>query len=103
MTELIKKLAERVEEEICDMRWYAQKACELKSTYPEIAESMYQISTQEESHAKILHERAEALITKHRDSGNSVPSDMLAVYEYIHNRALEKKEEAIRYQQMYKS
>lgn len=100
--EIIKELAEHINEEIGDMKCYAMMACEYKDRYPELAETLYQLSTQEENHAKILHERAESIISEYRKSNSSVPADMLAVYEYLHKCQLEKKESAIRFQQMYK-
>ena len=101
--ELIKKLSEHIEDEIADMECYAKLAIEVKEEYPVLAESLYSISTQEENHMKILHEKTEAIIKKYRETNGEVPSDMMVIYEYLHKRHIEEYEKAKRYQQMYKN
>ena len=46
--ELIKQLAEQMEDEICDSKHYAKWAVEVKDKFPELAETLYTISLQEE-------------------------------------------------------
>ena len=48
--ELIRQLAEQMEDEICDSKHYAKWAVEVKDKYHELAETLYTISLQEEKH-----------------------------------------------------
>ena len=99
---LIKELEEMIEDEIHDIKHYAKKATELKETHPGLAQALYTISTQEDSHQAALHAEVVKLIEEYRKTHGKPPEAMMAIYEYIHERHIEKLEEARRYQEMYK-
>lgn len=99
---IIKKLEELIEEEICDIKKYAKLAAELKEEHPALAQVLYNISTQEDAHQAALHVEVIKIIENHRRAHGQPPAEMMAVYEYIHNRHIEKHAEAKRYQDIYK-
>ena len=88
----IKLLMEHIEDEICDAHTYAELAVEYQSADPETAELFYKLSGEEMSHMYALHKNVVRLIEAHRREKGEPPADMMAVYEYLHKRAIEKAE-----------
>ena len=100
---LIKELEEMMEDEIHDIQKYSKKAAELKEKYPSLAQTLYSISTQEDSHQAAIHGEIVKLIDEHKKTRGEPPAAMMAVYEYLHERHIEKLAEARRYQDIYKN
>lgn len=100
---LIKELEELIEDEIHDIKKYAKMAVELKPEHPQLAQVLYTISTQEDSHQQALHNEVVKLVEKHRKEHGEPPAAMMAVYDYLHKRHVEKLAEAKRYQEMYRN
>ena len=100
---LIKLLEEKIEDEIHDIKEYAELAAEVKDEHPSLAQVLYNISVQEDAHHAALHGEVVKLIEEHRRKHGEPPAAMMAVYEYVHKRHIEKLEEARRYQDVYKS
>lgn len=100
---LIRELEELIEDEISDIEKYAKMAAELKAQHPGLAQALYTISTQEDTHQAAIHTEVVKLIEEHRRSHGEPPAAMLAVYDYIHKRHIEKLAEARRYQDVYKN
>lgn len=100
---LIKELEEKIEDEIHDIKEYAEMASELKAEYPGLAQVLYTISTQEDSHQAALHSEVVKLIEEYRRNYGEPPAPMKAIYEYMHERHIEKLAEARRYQDIYKN
>lgn len=100
---LIKELEELIEDEICDVKKYAKMASELKDEHPSLAQTLYTISTQEDTHQTMLHNEIVKIIEEHRRKEGDPPAAMMAVYDYLHKRHIEKLAEARHYQDIYKS
>lgn len=100
---LIRDLEEMIEDEIHDVKKYAKLAVEMKNERPALAQVFYTISTQEESHQASLHNEVVKLIEEHKRTKGDPPKEMMAVYEYIHKRHIEKLADARRYQDLYKN
>ena len=100
---IIKELEELIEDEIHDVKKYAKMAAEVKDEYPGLAQTLFSISTQEETHQAALHAEVVKIIQEHRKTKGEPPAAMMAVYEFIHNRHVEKIAEAKRYQDLYKT
>ena len=100
---LIKELEELIEDEIHDIKKYAKMAVELKSEHPGLAQTLYTISTQEDAHQAMLHNEVVKIIEQHRKTKGDPPAEMMAVYEYVHKRHIEKLAEAKRYQELYRN
>lgn len=99
---LIKILSEKIEEEINDAKSYIEMAIKHKEEYPELSRTLYNISMQEMEHKNLLHNEVAEIIRKWREQNGEPPADMLAVYDYLHKRQIEKALEVKTLQAMYK-
>lgn len=100
---LIRSLEELVEDEVDDVKKYARMATELKEDHPQLAQVLYTISTQEEGHQQMLHNEVVKIIENHRKMHGEPPAAMMAVYEYIHKKHVDKLADAKRYQELYRN
>lgn len=100
---LIQELEEKIEDEIHDIKEYARMAAEVKDKHPTLAQTLYTISTQEASHQAMLHAEVVKLIEEHRKMHGEPPASMMAVYDYLHKKHIEKMAEARRYQEAYQN
>jgi Mn-containing catalase len=87
---LIKELTERIEEEIDGAEEYVKEAIKLKHEHPSLAKTLYDISNQEMSHIDMLHAEVVKLIEEHRRTHGEPPAPMMAVYQYLHERHIDK-------------
>lgn len=99
---LIRDLEEYIEEEIHDIKKYAKKAAELKDEYPTLAQLLYNISQQEDGHQAAIHNEVVNIIEEHRRTHGDPPPAMQAVYDYLHQKSVDKLAEARMYQDIYK-
>ena len=100
---IIRELEELIEEEVHDVKKYAKMATELKHEYPGLSQVLYAISTQEDGHQNMLHAEVVKLIEAHRKEHGEPPAAMMAVYDYVHKKHIDKLAEARRYQELYKT
>ena len=100
---LIKYLQEIMDDEIHDVKKYAKMAAELKAEHPSLAQTLYTISTQEDSHQAAIHSEVVKIIEDYRKKHGEPPAAMMAVYEYVHKKHIDNLAEARRYQDVYKS
>ena len=100
---LIRELEGLIEDEICDVEKYAKMAAELKAEHPSLAQVLYTISTQEESHQAAIHAEVVKIVEEHRRKHGEPPPEMMAVYDYLHKRHIHELAEAKRYQDIYKT
>ena len=99
---IIKVLSEKIKEELCDAKSYAEMSLEYKEEYPELSRTLYNLSTQEMEHMNILHGEVTQIIKRYRETNGEPPADMLAVYEYLHKEQIAKTLEVKTLQAMYK-
>ena len=99
---LIETLSNKIEEELCDAKSYVEMAIEYRENYPEMSRTLYNISTQEMEHMNLLHGEVTQLIKKYRETNGEPPADMMAVYDYLHKKQIEKSLEVKTLQAMYK-
>jgi len=99
---VIKILSEKIEEEIKDAKEYADMSIRYKEDYPELSRTLYNLSLQEMDHMNLLHNEVTVIIRKYRETNGEPPAEMLAVYDYLHNRQIEKALEVKTLQNMYK-
>lgn len=101
--ELIKKLSEFMEEELGDAEKYAKCAVKHKADYPTLAKTFYDLSTDEMRHKDLLHVEADRLIEQYRKEKGEPPAAMLAVYDYLHERQIDRAKEVKLLLEMYRA
>ena len=99
---LIRDLEEYIEDEISDIEKYAKMATSVKDEHPSLAQVLYNISLQEDNHQAAIHTEVVKLIEEHRRKHGEPPAAMMAVYDYLHKKSIEKLAEARMYQEGYK-
>ena len=87
---IIQILSEHIEEELDDSCEYIKKALEYKEEFPMVAKTFYELSLQEMNHMEMLHNDVKDLIEKHRREHGEPPAAMMAVYEYLHKKFIDK-------------
>ena len=100
---LIKELEELMEDEIHDVKKYAKMATELKPDHPALAQVLYTISTQEDSHQNAILSEVVKIVEDYRKKNGEPPAAMMAVYEYVHKKHIDALAEARRYQELYRT
>ena len=88
--EIIKKISERIEEEIEDAKAYAKMALHYKEEDPELAQTLITISGEEMKHMEMLHRQVTRLISSYRKEHGEPPAAMSAVYDFVHKREIEQ-------------
>lgn len=100
---IIELLSERIDEELCDAKFYIKKAIEHKAEHRALADTFYTISTQEMGHVDMLHEQVVNLINQYKTANGNPPPEMMTLYDYLHKKQIEKANEVKVYQGMYKT
>ena len=99
---IIRDLEEAISDEISDIRKYARWASDLKESHPNLAQVLYNISTQEDAHQAALHNEVVKLIEEHRRNHGDPPPAMKALYEHEHKKHIDDLANARMYQDVYK-
>lgn len=95
---IIEKLSDMMEEEMHDAEKYIECAMKWKDEDVLMAKMYADLSTDELKHAIMFHDTATRLINEYRQKGNETPSEMKAVYDYLHEKHM-KRFNAIKLQQ----
>lgn len=98
---IIKCLSEMIEEELKDAEKYAKKALEQKAVNRRTADLFFQLSTEEYKHMNMLHSEVAKIIEDYRRTNGEPPANMLAIYEYLHARQIEKAAEVKALQNLF--
>ena len=99
---IIKVISEKIKDELCDAKEYAEMANEYKVAFPELSRTFFNLSTQEMEHMNLLHNEVTKIIAKYREQNGEPPSDMLAVYDYLHKEQINEALKVKLLQNMYK-
>lgn len=99
---IIQCMSEQIEEEIDDARKYAGMALKYKDERPDVAQMYLKLSEDEIGHMNRIHESVSAIIRDYRAKNGDPPVEMMAVYNYLHDRQIEKAAEVKSMQDMYR-
>ena len=87
---LIAKLSDMIEDEIEDADKYIRCALNHKEDHPALASTFYQISTEELRHMNLLHDQVVSLINEYRKEHGDPPKEMQAIYDYLHEKHINR-------------
>ena len=87
---VIKCLTEKIEEELHDAEAYIDLAKDWKEESEDAADLFAKLSEEEMKHVDMLHEEVTAQIQDYREKHGDPPKVMLALYEDIHKKNIEK-------------
>ena len=89
----IQKLVEYIDEELEGAEHYAECALKHKDDNPTLAKVFYDISNDEMRHVSMLHDEVVKMIETHRREKGEPPAAMLAIWNYMHEKHVEKSNE----------
>ena len=98
---IIKQLCDYIEDELDDAEKYVKQALCVKEEHADVAELMNMLSAEEMKHMNLLHTQVVKLIEAYRKSEGEPPAEMLAVYNYLHEKFIDRAKEIKLLQQMY--
>jgi Rubrerythrin. len=88
--DIVKVIVDMIDEEIDGAENYAKCALKNKQENPQLAKVFHDISCDELRHIDMLHNEVATLIKRLRDSGTEVSENMLAIYDYLHDRQINR-------------
>lgn len=100
--ELIEKLLCMIDEELEDAEKYVKCSIKYKDIDGVLAKNFYDLSMEEMQHMNILHEAVVRQITLYKKEHSEPPVAMQAVYDFLHERHIEKAMEVKACQEMYR-
>ena len=98
----IKELSTQIQDEIEGAEWYIMRALQFNDEHPELAQTLYDISTDELRHVNLLHSHVVKIIEDYRKKHGEPPASMLAVYEFLHEKQIEDVNEVRMYQSQFR-
>lgn len=99
---IIENLSDMIAEEIDDAKKYAECALKHKYDNRSLADVFYTLSIEELKHMNLLHGEVTKIIEQHRKTNGEPPASMLAVYDYLHKKQIDRTAEVKTMQAMYK-
>ena len=91
--QIIAKVVDMIQDELDGAEEYALSAMKWKKDYPKLSEKLHELASTEMQHSRILHDAVTNLIDTYRSEHGEPPSDMLAIYNYEHEKAIKKAAE----------
>jgi len=85
--EIIRKISEKIDEELEDAERYIKCAYKVEDDYPQLADTYYKLSLAEMDHVAMLHDNVVSIINEYKRE-HELPEAMKVLYEYLHNRQI---------------
>lgn len=99
---VIKQLSKDIECELDKAEDYTKKAIQYKLEHPDVAQSYLNAGNVHMDLMKNLHDRVVALITEYKKEKGEPPAPMMAIYDYVHERFMEKAAAVKNLQDVYR-
>lgn len=91
---ILKHMIEKSEDTLDEIEWYAEKALHYKPEHKAIADVYNKIADMHVTIYEMLHKQMVDLIDEHRRMGHNPPPEMLAIWEYEHEKLIKEFAEA---------
>lgn len=99
---IIKVISEKIEEQLDCAEWYIKKAIKTRNEFPDISKTFYNLSIGRMENIKTLHDQVVTLIKNYQSTEGDPPASMMAIYEYVHEKEINKTLGVKKLQDMYK-
>ena len=99
---IIQELSDKMLEELNDSCHYVKDALRYKGEKPALAQTFYNLAVDEMRHFDLLHDETVKIINEYKAAGEVVPEKMQAVYDYLHDKYIEKSHNIRLYMDQYK-
>ena len=87
---IIQNIYDQIDEEITDANKYAMCSVRYRESDPELSRTYAQLATEELGHVDKLHAQVVRIINKYKTEHGEPPAHMLFIYNYLHDRAVQK-------------
>jgi hypothetical protein len=87
-------LIEKADSTLDEIHWYAEKAHHLRAEHKELADAYIKIADMHVDIFKMLHDRMVDLIEEEKRKGRTPPPEMLAIWNFEHEKLVKKFAEA---------
>lgn len=87
---IIIKLVDLIDEELCGAKEYIKLARREKTEHSSLADTFAALAEAEMGHVRTLHDEVAKLIEEIRLRDGEPPAEMLAVYNYEHDKQIDK-------------
>lgn len=91
---ILVSLIEKANDTMDEVEWYAEKAHHIRSEHKELADVYIKIADMHIDIYKMLHERMVELIDEEKRKGHQPPPEMLAIWNYEHEKLVKEFAEA---------
>lgn len=91
---ILKDLIEKAEDTLEEIEWYAKKAHALKAEYRSLSECYIKIAEKHIDIYKSLHDQMVELINEEKRKGAQPPVEMVAIWNYEHEKLIKEFAEA---------
>lgn len=99
--EIIRRISEKIDEELLDAEKYIKCAYKVEEDFPQLANTYYELSLEEMKHVTMLHDAVVAIINEYKRD-HEVPEGMKVLYDYIHERQIKKASKIKSKQEQFK-
>lgn len=87
---IIKVMSEDIERELDLAEDCIKNAVQYKSEFPDVARAYDNLCTTHLNSIKVLHDQVVSIINKYKNEKGEPPAPMMAIYEYLHERQINK-------------
>lgn len=91
---LLTGLLERAEGTLEEIEWYGEKAMHYKTEHKNIADTYNKIADMHITIYEMLHKQMVDLIEEYKHAGSTSSLEMVAIWEYEHEKLIKKFSEA---------
>ena len=91
---ILKNLIEKADDTLEEVEWYAEKALHYKPEHKSLADVYNKIAEMHITIYDMLHKEMVSLIEEHKRMGHNPPPEMLAIWEYEHEKLVKEFAEA---------
>ena len=91
---ILTKMIDKADDTLEEIEWYAEKAMHYKADHKSVADAYNKIAEMHMSVYDILHKEMVNLIDEHKRMGHNPPPEMLAIWDYEHQKLIKRFAEA---------